>query len=155
VSLSWHIDTCVYLGKIFKIPSTYKSGAFATTYEQPFTLSQSGIGGLPRVRRCFWNEYRCAHVRPPSAGQTGATITMDLQTPQRLPSDTLHSRVVNSKHFLRLVVNFSAQTHFARNESHYEILVGRSLHSRFCPIIKLSTEEHLTDLRHLLPPNGT
>jgi hypothetical protein len=176
VSLSWHIDTCVftlahshaclYLGTLTHVfilvrvskflHRTNRVLAFATTHEQPFTLSLYGIGSLPIVRRCFRNEYRCAHLRPPSAGQTVVTITMYLRTPHRLRSDTLHSHDVSNIHFPRLVVNFNAETHWAiRSNSHYEILVGRNVQSRFRPFIKLSTEERLTDLRHLLPPNGT
>ena len=158
LSLSWHINICVFiLGRVSKLlHRTNRVLAFATTHEQPFTLSQYGIGGLPSVRRFFRKEYRCAHLRPPSAGQTGVTITMDLRTPHRLLSDTLHPHDVNNIHFPRLVINFNAETHLAiRTDSHYEILVGRIVQSGFRPIIKLPTEERLTNLRHLLPPNGT
>ena len=63
VSLSWHIDTCVfnlvhrhtclYLGTSLRLlRRTNRVLAFETTHEEPFTLSQYGIGGLPSVRRC-------------------------------------------------------------------------------------------------------
>jgi len=66
VPLSLHIDTCVFiLARVAKfLHRRNRVLAFATTHEQPFPLLQYGIGGFPRILRCFQNEYRCAHLRP-------------------------------------------------------------------------------------------
>jgi hypothetical protein len=137
VPLAWHIDTCVFiLVRVSKfLHRTNRVLAFATTHEQPFTLPQYGIGGLPRVRRCLRNEYSCAHLRPASAGQTGATITMDVRTPHRFLSIILHSHDVNKIHFSRqLVKHISPEPNHATKFSWDEVFSLVSFQSSNYPL---------------------
>jgi len=162
VFLSWHIETCalimahrhmcLYFRMSFKIPSPYKSVSCFCNHSRTEIYTSSVRNRRPPQDSSLFSE-RVPVCLPPSSKCWSDRCHHHYRSANSAPSSFWHPALSwRQQHTLP---STGGETHFFRTEAHHDILVWRSLQAHFRPIIRLSNEERLTDLRHFLPPNWT
>jgi len=158
VPLSWHIDTCLFHGTSTHVSLSWHEFQNSFAVQISFMLLQP----LTNSNLHFLNSEQAASPGFVAVfGKSTAVLTSVLQVLVRPVPPSLWICELPTVFFqtsctlMTSLPSTGGETYFVRTEAHHEILVGRSLQSHFRPIIKLSIEERLTDLCHLLLPNRT